>query len=74
MSASRAANDIVPLSSTRRLGPVRAPHAVQPHELLGHDDRVAVEDLGEDGEGVGTPAERDDSKETGHDAPEHRAT
>jgi hypothetical protein len=42
--------------------------------LLGHDDRVAVEGFGGAGKVLGTPAERHDSKETGRETPEHRAT
>jgi hypothetical protein len=44
--------------------------AVQPHELPGHDDGVAVDDLGGAGQQNGTPAERQDGDETS----EHSAT
>jgi hypothetical protein len=78
MSASRAANDIVPHTNCwpppERLVQCGGVDAVQPDQLLGNDDRVAVEDLGGAGEGLGTPAERHDSKETGRETPEHRAT
>jgi len=43
---------------------------VQPHELSGHDDGVAVDDLGGAGERLGTPAERQNGDETS----EHSAT
>jgi hypothetical protein len=43
---------------------------VQPHELIGNDDRVAVDDLGGAREGIGTPAERQNGGETA----EQRAT
>ncbi len=44
--------------------------AVQPDQLIGHDDGVAVDDLGGAGEAIGTPAERQNGDETS----EHSAT
>jgi hypothetical protein len=38
--------------------------------LLGHDDGVAVDDLGGTGQAIATPAERENSNETS----EHSAT
>ena len=45
--------------------------AVQPHELPGHDDRVAVDDLGGAGERTDAPAERQDGSKTGREANQH---
>ena len=46
--------------------------AVQPDQLPGDDDGVAVDDLRGTGKGSGT-AERQNSNETGRETPEHRA-
>jgi hypothetical protein len=76
MRASRAANAIVPHA-------MRWPHqnvwfssgASMPcSQLPGHDDSVAVDDLGGAGKAIGTPAERHDGNETGRETPEHSAT
>jgi hypothetical protein len=58
--ASKAANDIVPhaICWPRHQNVWSSSGAAQPDQLPGHDDGVAVDDLGGTGEAVGTPAER----------------
>jgi hypothetical protein len=72
-NASIATNDIVPhtICWPRHHNVWSSSGASMPCSLLpGHDDGVAVDDLGETSEAIGTPAEREDSNET----PEHSAT
>jgi hypothetical protein len=70
MRASSAANDIVPHAGPplERLVQFRGVDAVQPDQLVEHDDRVAVDDLGGAGERFGTPAERQNGEETSEHA------
>jgi hypothetical protein len=51
-----------------QLGGVKA---VQPHELPGHHERVAVDDFGGAGEATDPPAEREDGSEAGREAYQH---
>jgi hypothetical protein len=48
--------------------------AVQPDQLIGNDDGVAVDDLGGAGEAICAPAERHDSTEAGRETSERSAT
>jgi hypothetical protein len=52
-----------------RLVQFGAVDAVQPDQLVGDDDSVAVDDFGGAGEAIGATAERQDGDET----PEHSA-
>jgi hypothetical protein len=66
MRASRAANDIVPHAdrATKTSAPIRSIDAVQPDQLIGDDDSVAVDDLGAASQAIGRPAERQNGDET----------
>jgi hypothetical protein len=44
---------------------------VQPDQLPGHNDGVAVDDLGAAAEAIGTPTEPENCSETNRDASEH---
>jgi hypothetical protein len=70
-------NDIVPHATygpaPERLIQFGGVNAVQPDQLVGNDDGVAVDDLGGAGKAIGTPAESYDSRKTGR-ARKHSAT
>ena len=57
-------------SPPERLVQLGGVNAVQPDELIGHDDSVAVDNFGAAGQAVGTPPERQNGDET----PDHSAT
>jgi len=65
----RAAHDLL-TPPPERLVEFGGVDPVQPNHLPGHDDGVAIDDLGGAGEAIGAPAERENSNET----PEYSAT
>jgi hypothetical protein len=48
--------------------------AVEPDQLIGDHNSVAVDDLGGADEAIGTPAERQNGNKTGRETSEHSAT